>query len=68
MTLEARKLSKNLKAAMRSAALSPRLLGEKAGMAFKTVYRILAGENTPNRRTVRALAEALGTTPEELAK
>ncbi len=68
MEPEARKLSKNLKAAMELTGLSPRLLGEKAGMAFKTVYRLLAGENTPNRRTVRALAEALGTTPEELAK
>jgi transcriptional regulator with XRE-family HTH domain len=42
-------------------------LARRSGLHTLTISRLEAGRARPSTRTVRALAEALGTTPGELA-
>ena len=47
-------------------ALSQRELAARAKLSVTTINRIEIGQRKPMPRTVRKLAEALGSTPEEL--
>jgi transcriptional regulator with XRE-family HTH domain len=46
--------------------LSQAELAEKSGVAKNTIHRLETGDATPQLRTIRKLAEALGVTPDEL--
>jgi transcriptional regulator with XRE-family HTH domain len=43
-------------------------LGERAGVAYNTVWRLENGKTGAQPRTVRKLAKALGVEPEELVR
>jgi|GEM_PF-6333703 len=45
--------------------LSQTALAAIAGLTHGAIYRLETGDRTPKAATVRALAEALGATPEE---
>ena len=47
--------------------LSQAELARRAGLHVLTITRLEAGASTPSTRSVRALAEALGVEPRELA-
>jgi transcriptional regulator with XRE-family HTH domain len=55
-----------LKRARERAALSQAELARKAGLSRVTVARVEALLDEPQPRTVRKLAQALGTTPADL--
>lgn len=46
--------------------LSVAELAEKSGVPRNTIYGIESGQHKPIRRTIRALAKALGVKPEEI--
>jgi transcriptional regulator with XRE-family HTH domain len=48
--------------------LSLRELEEKSGVSYNTIWRIEAGRQGAQPRTIRKLAEALGVEPKELLK
>ena len=48
--------------------LSMRELEERSGVSYNTIWRIEAGRQGAQPRTIRKLAEALGLEPHELLK
>ncbi len=48
--------------------LSMRELEERSGVSYNTIWRIEAGRQGAQPRTIRKLAEALGVEPHELIK
>jgi len=59
-------MESNLRRLRELRALSQRELAAMAKLSVTTVNRIETGQRKAMPRTVRKLAEALGTTPEEL--
>jgi transcriptional regulator with XRE-family HTH domain len=56
----------NLRKYRRARALTQEDLAEKAGVSPATIGAIERGENEPQIRTLRKLAEALDITPDKL--
>ena len=52
----------------RQRVLSLRELEERSGISYNTIWRIEAGRQGAQPRTIRKLAEALGVEPYELIK
>jgi HTH-type transcriptional regulator, competence development regulator len=52
----------------REQVLSLRELEEKSGVSYNTIWRIEAGRQGAQQRTIRKLAAALGVEPVELIK
>jgi transcriptional regulator with XRE-family HTH domain len=52
----------------RERVLSLRELEERSGVSYNTIWRIEAGRQGAQQRTIRKLAEALGVEPSELVK
>ncbi len=52
----------------RQRVLSLRELEDKSGVSYNTIWRIEAGRQGAQPRTIRRLAEALGVEPHELIK
>jgi transcriptional regulator with XRE-family HTH domain len=59
--------AENLKRLRRERFWSQDELAKRSGVARQTIYRYEGGLTAPYARTVRALAEALGVEPRELA-
>jgi transcriptional regulator with XRE-family HTH domain len=59
--------AENLKRLRRERYLSQDELARRSNVARQTIYRYERGSVAPLGRTVRALAEALGVEPQELA-
>jgi transcriptional regulator with XRE-family HTH domain len=57
-----------LKELRRRRVLTLHELGDRAGVAYNTVWRLENGKTGAQPRTVRKLAKALGVEPEELLK
>ena len=57
-----------LKELRREQVLSLRELEEKSGVSYNTIWRIEAGRQGAQQRTIRKLAEALGVEPVELIR
>jgi transcriptional regulator with XRE-family HTH domain len=57
-----------LKELRREKVLSLRELEERSGVSYNTIWRIEAGRQGAQQRTIRRLAEALGVEPSELVK
>jgi transcriptional regulator with XRE-family HTH domain len=57
-----------LKELRREKVLSLRELEERSGVSYNTIWRIEAGRQGAQQRTIRKLAEALGVEPSELVK
>lgn len=57
-----------LKELRRREVLSLRELGERAGVSYNVIWRIEAGRQGAQQRTIRKLANALGVEPRELLK
>jgi len=57
----------NLKRLRRERFWSQHELAKRSGVARQTIYRYESGLSAPYARTVRALAEAFGLDPHELA-
>jgi transcriptional regulator with XRE-family HTH domain len=57
-----------LKELRRRKVLTLHELGECAGVAYNTVWRLENGKTGAQPRTVRKLAKALGVEPEELVR
>ena len=55
-----------LKELRRERVLSLRELEERSGVSYNTIWRIEAGRQGAQPRTIRKLAEALGVEPHEL--
>ena len=60
-------LADNLRRLRGAAYLSQAELAEQAGVSRATIARAELGDYVPQRRTVRALAKALGVPPSALA-
>jgi transcriptional regulator with XRE-family HTH domain len=61
-------LGERLRALRQRRVLSQRELAKLAGVAYRTVQQVEAGEVTPHPSTIRKLAAALGVEPWELAQ
>jgi len=59
--------AENLKRLRRERFWSQDELAKRSGVARQTIYRYEGGLSAPYARTVRALAEAFGLDPHELA-
>ncbi len=57
-----------LKELRREQVLSLRELEEKSGVSYNTIWRIEAGRQGAQQRTIRKLAEALEVKPKELIR
>ncbi len=57
-----------LKELRRQRVLSLRELEELSGVSYNVIWRIEAGRQGAQQRTIRKLAEALGVEPKELVK
>jgi transcriptional regulator with XRE-family HTH domain len=57
-----------LKELRRQRVLSLRELEERSGVSYNVIWRIEAGRQGAQPRTIRKLAEALGVAPAELVK
>ncbi|HEY7059833.1 MAG TPA: helix-turn-helix transcriptional regulator [Chloroflexota bacterium] len=60
-------LAENLRNLRAARYLSQSELAAKAGVSKPTIARLERGDYFPHPRTIRALAEALGVEPKELA-